>query len=116
MVIAVRTVFLREFLVDATVLARTRARPTLPGEASLYTHAVITAPFALTVILEATGRSVSAPVAQIRMFRSMAAPPARVCACRPGGQVPIMIDSHDERRVTQTRAAAQAQCSPYDAS
>ncbi|PPF09789.1 MULTISPECIES: hypothetical protein [unclassified Rathayibacter] len=79
------------------------------GEATLYTDAVVTAPFALAVIAEATGsRVVGARTADAHVPLYSGPTSARVEIAGFGDSVPVTVDVRDERGIDEARAAAQA--------
>ncbi|MBF4461664.1 MULTISPECIES: hypothetical protein [unclassified Rathayibacter] len=79
------------------------------GEATLYTDAVVTAPFALAVIAEATSsRVVGARSSDAHVPLYSGPTGARVAIAGFGDSVPVSIDVRDERGVDEARAAAQA--------
>ena len=79
------------------------------GEATLYTDAIATAPFALAVVAGATGSSVvGARTADAHVPLYSGPTTARVSIAGFGDSVPITVDVRDERGVDEARAAAQA--------
>ncbi|QHC67449.1 hypothetical protein GSU68_13325 [Rathayibacter sp. VKM Ac-2759] len=79
------------------------------GEAALYTDAVVTAPFALAVIAEATGsRVVGGRTSDAHVPLYSGPTSARVSVAGFGDSVPITVDVRDERGQKEARAAAQA--------
>ncbi|OOB90454.1 hypothetical protein [Rathayibacter sp. VKM Ac-2630] len=79
------------------------------GEATLYTDAIATAPFALAIIAEATGsRVVGVRTADAHVPLYSGPTSARVSVAGFGDSVPIAVDVRDERGVEEAQAAAQA--------
>ncbi|MWV50825.1 hypothetical protein GRS96_16260 [Rathayibacter sp. VKM Ac-2803] len=79
------------------------------GEAALYTDAIVTAPFALAVIAEATGsRVVGGRTADAHVPLYSGPTSARVSVAGFGDSVPVTVDVRDERGQKEARAAAQA--------
>lgn len=79
------------------------------GEATLFTDAIATAPFALAVVAEATGsRVVGALTADAHVPLYSGPTSARVSIAGFGDSVPITVDVRDDRGVEEARAAAQA--------
>lgn len=79
------------------------------GEATLFTDAIATAPFALAVVAEATGsRVVGARTADAHVPLYSGPTSARVSIAGFGDSVPITVDVRDDRGVEEARAAAQA--------
>ncbi|AZZ55998.1 hypothetical protein [Rathayibacter iranicus] len=81
----------------------------MSGVATLYTNAMVTAPFALAVIAEATGsRVVGARTADAHVPLYSGPTSARIEIAGFGDSVPVTVDVRDERGLQEARAAAQA--------